>query len=190
MIELIVARYDEDLRWIERLDTQTTTVMVYNKGNTPLPYSPYYRSTHLPNIGREGQTYVHAILSYYTYDIPYFAFVQGHPFDHVREDALFQALQTQRADRMLPLTEHIFHDNGTAQHHTHRLPIHEYYEQLTGRSRKTEYLFYVGCQFLVASDVIRQHTYEWWYRIYRLFDTEPMFPWIFERLIPSILIDV
>ncbi|MDA0990148.1 MAG: DUF3431 domain-containing protein [Verrucomicrobia bacterium] len=77
-LELVVARFAEDLRWIRRLP-ESCRVTVYNKG----PDLP--GATVLPNIGHEAHTYLSHIVARYDSLADTTVFCQGRPFDHVPE---------------------------------------------------------------------------------------------------------
>lgn len=77
--EIVVAHYNEDLSWLKQYSGECS---VYSKGggskNTPeLPFTP------LPNIGREGHTFLHHIVSHYETLATVTLFVQGRIDDHV-----------------------------------------------------------------------------------------------------------
>ena len=59
-IELVVARYNENLDWLKLLP-KNVKVTVYNKGNDDIDV-PFIR---LPNVGRESGTYLHHIIENY-----------------------------------------------------------------------------------------------------------------------------
>ena len=74
----IIARYNEDISWAEQLETD---VIIYNKGET---FEYEYPHIDIPNIGREGETFVRSIIENYEIldQYSYIAFLQGHPFQH------------------------------------------------------------------------------------------------------------
>jgi hypothetical protein len=77
--QAVIARYREDLGWTDRLDIP---FRVYNKGpdRPAVPRASAWMD--LPNLGREGGTYLRHIADHYD-DLPDFlVLLQGHPFDH------------------------------------------------------------------------------------------------------------
>jgi hypothetical protein len=74
---LVVAKYNEDLSWLASVDTKWEKV-IYNKG----PEDGYIK---IPNVGREGETYLHYIIDNYDNLPDWVAFCQGNPFDHVSD---------------------------------------------------------------------------------------------------------
>lgn len=86
LLELVIARHEEDLRWIRRIPKEIR-IIVYNKGRTPaLPGGFPERSgltvASLTNVGREAHTYLTHLLYRYENPAPLTVFCQGHPFDH------------------------------------------------------------------------------------------------------------
>lgn len=81
-LELVVARYREDLSWLRELGLPAT---VYNKGPeldlTLLP--PDVALLALPNLGREAHTFLTHILRRYETLPQHTAFLQGNPFAHL-----------------------------------------------------------------------------------------------------------
>lgn len=88
---VVVAHYNEDLNWIPNIER--TTLYIYGKyyphdGDyyKQLPFS-YALVSNLPNIGREGHTYLHHVITYYDEIVKtpesITAFVQGCVGDHI-----------------------------------------------------------------------------------------------------------
>ena len=74
-LEIVVARYSENLEWLKPYQSVSK---VYNKGDP----TPGVHSISLPNIGREGHTYLHHIISNYDSLAERTIFCQGDPFEH------------------------------------------------------------------------------------------------------------
>ena len=70
---IIVAHYNENLGWLE----DDKDVTIYSKGKCIRPHIK------LPNIGREGHTYVHYLVNNYDALPEITIFLQGHIDDHV-----------------------------------------------------------------------------------------------------------
>lgn len=81
-LELVVARYREDLSWLRELGLPAC---VYNKGpeldSGLLPLG--VRATPLPNIGREAHTFLTHVIERYEALPAFTAFLQGDPFAHL-----------------------------------------------------------------------------------------------------------
>lgn len=166
MIDIVVAHYNEDLSWIDQY-REGNRVFIYSKGNNKVGYP-------LDNIGREAHTYWYHILNVLDKS-EYTAFLQGNPFQHT--DNLTERLQQRGTFNWI--SNWIVSDNGLAQHHWHRLPIHDMCQQLLGYTRH-EYLFGAGCQSIVHSSLLQpKPLFE---TIYQLCIDNPDFAWINERL--------
>ncbi|MCK8491519.1 DUF3431 domain-containing protein [Spirosoma sp. RP8] len=77
-LELVVARYTENLNWLRNLPAQLR-MTVYDKS---ADHSAGAGAIPLPNIGREAHTYLHHIVSRYDSLAQWTVFCQGKPFDH------------------------------------------------------------------------------------------------------------
>jgi len=78
---IIIARYNEDIEWARDLDGD---IIIYNKGSDwPWEDIPRIDSE---NYGREGETFVRAILEFYDVLNNYenVIFLQGSPHDHCK----------------------------------------------------------------------------------------------------------
>lgn len=78
----VVARYREDLSWLSALGLPC---VVYNKGPRldPAQLPPGTRVEELPNVGREGHTFLTHILAEYGRLPRHTVFLQGNPFAHL-----------------------------------------------------------------------------------------------------------
>jgi len=80
MYDIVVARYNEPLTWLDYLTPeQKAHIKVYNKGPDDLPCPVTEK---LPNVGREGHTYLWYIIQNYERLPDYLIFIQANPFDH------------------------------------------------------------------------------------------------------------
>lgn len=77
--ELVIATYDKDYSWIDRLDTQVK-VTVYRKGENPKQRESEIILTH--NKGRCVHTFFNHIYTNYDNLSDYTFFAQDYPFDH------------------------------------------------------------------------------------------------------------
>ena len=65
-IEVVVSRYNEDLRWLQKPEFDGVRITVYNKGpKEPNTYGRRCKVINLPNVGRCDHTYLHHIISNY-----------------------------------------------------------------------------------------------------------------------------
>lgn len=76
-VKVIIARYREDIAWVDDLGYD---YVVYDKGGNNDPTARI-----LPNIGREGHTFLTHIVKEYDQLAPMNIFLQGDPFDHITD---------------------------------------------------------------------------------------------------------
>lgn len=89
-LTLVVARYHEDLSWLRLADLPA---VVYDKSGEPGSKSvrsqtagAHVQIVPLPNVGREGHTYLQHIVTHYP-DFPGTTlFLQGNPFPHLPQN--------------------------------------------------------------------------------------------------------
>lgn len=87
---VIVARYKEDVSWLENVKCP---YIVYDKSGLSVDgFVP------LPNIGREGATYLHHIVENYDNLHSYNIFIQGYPFDHCKRPMPWNEINFLEAD--------------------------------------------------------------------------------------------
>ncbi len=89
VVNVVVARYSEDLTWLNKISEELAMVFLYNKGNHEgMPVGR--KNCHiidLPNIGRESHTYLYHIVHNYhkicSCPDSVTLFTQGNPQDHI-----------------------------------------------------------------------------------------------------------
>jgi hypothetical protein len=78
--EVVVARYNEDVRWTRFIPAK---IIIYNKGGPMMPINGRdIVILPLQNVGREGHTYLHYIRTRYESLPDVVSFVQGDPLPH------------------------------------------------------------------------------------------------------------
>ena len=84
--EIVIAHFDEDL---EKLTPYASHAHIYHKGNMSKPDPRFRKWTVLPNVGREGHTYLHHIIENYDNLAPYIVFSQAsqiwESFEYVKQ---------------------------------------------------------------------------------------------------------
>ncbi|KAI4242394.1 MAG: hypothetical protein LQ352_007248 [Teloschistes flavicans] len=78
--EIVVAHYNEDLSWLKK---HSGECCIYTKGPSKNSPDPPFTFTPLPNIGREGHTFLYHIANHYDDLADATLFVQGRIDDHV-----------------------------------------------------------------------------------------------------------
>ncbi len=148
MLRLVVARYTEDLSWIDRVDPLWHRTVI-TKGQQ------------IPNVGRVASTYLWAMENVCYEDDGWVCFVQGNPFDHY--DGLYQALNDpmQYPLQFLPLGRSYAMTDADGAPHDSGVPVRDFWERLIGPWPTTDdglLQFAPGAQFIVPAAYIRGKT--------------------------------
>lgn len=172
MISIIVAHYNEDLKWLDSIDYHK---VIYSKGENKIGIS-------LPNIGRESHTYCHHIINNWNYLSEYTIFCQGNPFEHCKD---FLNMISVPHGTLLAHDYFITDGRGCPQHCG--LDIDRYKNLLIPQA---EYpiRFCAGAQFMVHRDNIYKLGWEFWYSLLSYHYIDDNLPWIIERLWQKILL--
>ena len=72
--EFVIAHIREDTSWLAPVANHCH---IYHKGNQVIPHFEYRQWETLPNVGREGHTYLHHIINNYDYLADITVFLQG-----------------------------------------------------------------------------------------------------------------
>lgn len=187
-IELVVARYAEDLGWLRNVPEQIR-VMVYDKNVE----HPYPDSIRLPNVGREAHTYLQHIVTRYDSLAPLTIFCQGKPFDHAFDfHTTLRALASdpRQVEAFLWLGHIIDTDDGrgwrlfvpwSKNEDGHELDMAGFYGVLFGDAGPQHYVFRLGAQFAVTSELIRSRSREFYERALEISVNFPDAAHCFER---------
>jgi hypothetical protein len=76
MVNIIVAKYNENVEWTKKLNHKVT---IYDKSENPIE-----GSIKLKNVGREGETFLYHIVNNYNNLDDVTVFLQGNPFEHLQ----------------------------------------------------------------------------------------------------------
>lgn len=189
MIELVVARYTEDLSWLRKRPANLT-VTVYDKSPDASADEP---SIALPNVGREAHTYLHHIVSRYGSLAEWTIFCQGKPFDHAYD--FKKTLREWAAD---PTTigpfrwlGHLIDTDDSRGERLFRpwsknedgrgLDMRGFHQALLGTDGPDRYTFVLGAQFAVHRDLTRQQPLSFYERALTVSTTFPDAAHCFER---------
>jgi Protein of unknown function (DUF3431) len=174
-MKLVISRYKEDLGWEENY-----TSIIYNKGES-IP-----NTISLPNVGREGHTYIYHILSNYENLDEYTVFLQGNPFDHSQD--LFYKLkefeELQNKPDFFHLCKEILMDDGKGKpNHWVDIPVSYYYNDLF-KIPRTEFIYGSGAQFIVSKERILSRPKSFYSNIMKHLETHinPTSVYCYERM--------
>ncbi|HMP73967.1 MAG TPA: DUF3431 domain-containing protein [Kiritimatiellia bacterium] len=168
--EVVVARYEEDLRWVRRIPSGFG-VRVYNKGPEVerWPVHGGLVAEGLRNVGREAQTYLHHLVTRYERLAEVTVFVQGKPFDHVPdlhgrlrnwaegrdkvEDFRWLGFMIDREDE-----EGSLFLNWSKNPNRERLPLAAFWSRVWEEPMPEAFVFYPGGNFAVTAECVRRRS--------------------------------
>lgn len=158
--QVVVARYEESLEWTERLPYP---IVVYDKGG-----SPPAGSRRLPNVGFEGQTFLHHFAAYYDELADVTICLQGDPRPHLQGGlkAAFDLIERITPERItyLPLACHASwqHADGSPHHPGLDEANERIWRSLKGFSPPNVWHSWYGGQFAVHRDLVHRHPQAFW----------------------------
>lgn len=166
-VELVIARYEENLNWLRNLRAKLPElrVTIYDKGREQ---NRAPDALPLPNVGREAHTHLHHLATRYATLSDVTFFLQGYPFDHVpdlkdRVAAVREAAHAVADFEWLGFIIDTDDDRGRRLHvpwtkNTERaeLPMATYYEPLLGRPCPPDFAFRPGGQYVVTREAVQR----------------------------------
>ena len=163
-IEIVVARYNEDVAWTK----QYPNVVIYNKGDDDLD-DTYPNVKNLKNVGREGHTYyTHIYENYYNLS-DYTIFLQGNPDDHVTN--VIEKINRFYDDDFLEIdVEYLGRDNYkyklSGDSMFKDVPLKKIYSKLFGKAPEDKDMTYnAGAHFIVSKERILKRPREFYLKI-------------------------
>jgi hypothetical protein len=172
-LELVVARYEENLNWLRRVP-RAFLVTVYDKSTAPYP-----DSIPLPNIGREAHTYLHHICTRYDSLSDLTVFCQGKPFDHAFDfHHTLRALASgeRHIENFFWLghiadtdpADGVLFRNWSKNEDGRDLDLNGFHHALFGTNGPPVYPFFLGGQLIVTRACIHRRSKEFYERALQL----------------------
>ncbi len=197
-IELVVARHEEDLRWLRRVP-DSIRITIYNKGTNPaLPHGLEarvgLRVMTLPNLGREAHSYLTHLVECRDALAPVTVFCQGHPFDHApdfhdRLKALAEGGESPSSFLWYGFLEETDDAWGrrlfvpwSKNHDRRELSTGKLYKDLFAEPSPQFFHFRGGAQFAVACEAVLQRSGAFYEQALKLSTAMPDAAHSFERL--------
>ena len=170
---LVVARYRENIAWLDNLPPGWLPEVVE-------------KDVDLPNRGREPSSYLHAMIELYPIAAPSdtFGFVQGNPFDHCPD---LMVRLTQPVEWFDPLGTHPYQSDAHGGPHHAGVPVGDCHARWLGEPMGGEVEFWAGGQFLLTGAALLSRPVGWYRAMYDdLMSRDDLSPWAAERLWPAI----
>ena len=168
-IELVVARYLEDLSWLNNIPPQITARVTDKSPNG-----------NAPNVGREAHTYLHHICENYDVLPDLTVFAQGKPFDHAFDfHKILRALTAATPDESQDVAAfrwlgHIIDTDDadgarlfatwSKNNGDERLDMNGFHRALFETDGPQTYTFVLGAQFIASRAAIRARSLDFWRR--------------------------
>ena len=170
-MKFVVARYQENVDWTNGLPD----CVIYNKGPTAVPASIQHPVIVLPNVGREGHTYLFHIIQNYDMLDNYTCFLQGNPFDHTPdlESRINQFEAKMNKPDFTYVSRDLYQINlcyDPTDFSLHALLMNTY-EKVFGVAKKDHaFQFGAGAQFIVSRAAIQRRPKSFYENIVPLLD--------------------
>lgn len=189
-LELVVARYTENLNWLRNIPPQIRATVYDKSGDEGTPLT--LNTLRLENEGREAHTYLHHIVSRYETLAPLTVFCQGKPFDHAFD---FRKTLRELASGHEPPEEffwlgHLADTDSTdgalfqswSKNDTGEgLDLNGFHCALFNEDGPSEYAFFGGGQFAVSRERIQDRAREFYEKALRISVEYPQAAHCFER---------
>ena len=173
----VIAHYKEDLSWLEPVLDRAT---IYHKGPDDFSKVASNKWVPLPNLGREGHTYLTHIIENYDNLDEVTVFLQGTIDDHLENKDWLDLAEEAQGEGFSSLTPvHMKGLQGDLDFISNELPIHPKYgvglshsvgfkgfwHEIFNAELDRDYpMFHYGC-FAVRKDRILQHEKEWYIKV-------------------------
>jgi hypothetical protein len=194
MKELVIAAYDRDYSWINKLD-KDVKVTIYRKGNQELKHNEILIES---NLGRDVHTFFYHIFNRYDFlsDITFFS--QDSPFDHVSNYIELINGDQNMWDKNAKQTngkcwffctqyDILSCDKNGSPHHP-GLELEKMWNKLF-ESQCPEILNFTPTgHFAISKEQIRKIPKEYYKHILNILETQSTSPWEIERLEPYIFL--
>lgn len=198
-MDLVVARYNEDVDWIDQLNFDR--IFVYNKGHSLNNLKKNVIFQQLKNWGHESDTYLTHILNHYNDLSDVTIFVQGHPFDHCPDIMHFLSLKSIHQiinDYVImcrPSISNYFDEDLVALGHCWELNVLDDWDKylwLPSMMRVIEitsgkrfiplgHKAVWGAQFAISRKAIQKYSYNQYKQIKAISDENYYLPWGMEK---------
>jgi hypothetical protein len=182
--DVVIARYKENLDWVELLDKEKCNIIIYNKGINDIKYP----SIPLKNVGRESHTYFTYIIDYYNAFPEFIIFLQGNPWEQSHNAV--QIINMHQDEKATLISDHWINERVTGWYEICEKRPPEYpitylkdvAKEFLGDEMPMDCHFGAGNQYVFHSSIIKNRTKEYYQKILDRFEGDYLLPWHIERL--------
>ena len=151
-VEIVVAKYNEDISWTKNLKYKVT---IYNKDEN----DNHFFENNLPNYGKDAHTHLYHIINNWENLADYTIFLQGNPFDHNCQNCVNLINECRFEKDFYPIGPTYERDNyGCIQQAIN------YCEEME-IPYKLPFIFIAGVQCIVKKELIKRNTKEFYQKL-------------------------
>jgi hypothetical protein len=187
--DVVIARYEENLGWVEFLDPDKFNIKIYNKGgeNLELDY------VKLRNLGRDAHTFITYIVENYNSLPEYIIFLQGDPVFHCKD--VIEIIREHKEENYVCLSDHLIEESSDSWYDNlvepnsiminpgmRRFSLRESSSYILGPEAPNLYKFAAGQQYIVNKKYILNRDLEFYENILGQFEIDFVLPWHLERM--------
>lgn len=181
MLDIVIAKYNENIEWVESIKGGNR-IYIYDKSTNPLD-----GTIPLENKYREAGTYLHHIIKHYDEINENVLFLQGHPFDHIKvsKETLIELINKSPEKLRQDEIWKIHYSRGDGCPDGCGLPVGEMYEWIGETPPLERYKFRAGAQYLITREEIKSRPRSFYERLFDNLNDEygkGLCPWTIERL--------
>jgi hypothetical protein len=182
--DVVIARYKENLDWVEQLDKEKFNITIYNKGPNDIKYS----FVPLKNIGRESHSFIYHIISNYNNLPEYLVLLQGHPAEHCNN--VINIINMHQDEGTVVLSDHWISESVRGWYETcEKIPpgypityLKDVAHEFLGDEMPLDCNFGAGGEYIVSSNTIKNRPKEYYQKLLDRFEWDYLLPWHLERL--------
>ena len=184
MHEIVIARFNEDLNWLNGLKQKIT---IYNKGKMNL----HRECVPLANIGREATTMLYHIITKYKTLEENIIFLQGNPFDHFKNTKEFLTNLPESVEKLYKFSDGCYAiadrllTETQASISANRVYPEDFHNKFFKKPKKT-FVYASGAQYLISRKNIYSKPITFYKNILESFSWKGHEPWSIERIWPTI----
>ena len=187
--DLVVARYNEDLSWINQLEPEKFNLKIYNKGEKNIDFN----FVQLDNLGRDPHTFIMYIIQNYENLPEYVIFLQGDPVCHHKN--VISIINNHTEEPYVCLSDHVIEESifSWYEHlvdtkvpdpypNMKRFGLHETAYSILKDETPGICVFAAGQQYIVNKKFILNRDKKFYIEILERFKFDYVLPWHIERL--------
>ena len=171
--EFVIAHFDEDLDWLAPVANHCH---IYDKGGQVIPRFEYRHWEALPNVGREGHTYLHHIINNYDYLADITVFLQGSLEREKKMGRSYHNISdyiTMAKQNEFSCSKNQNYSNWNYTSRRAPITFGMFWQQIFGYPHPQSIELCFGGCFSVTRERIREHSIEFYKKLISHLDSKP-----------------